>query len=150
MSYDFIKHRVGVDVQRVQQANKELPAPLPLELYVKILTLHELGHALDRPALQASLPRTIEIYEMKKKHPLEEQYTHPELLAMRIEEHKMNIAFEEAAWANAREMNERYHLADQQSFEQVKVHSLQTYEKKYQRDLQLYVKLTAAQKEFIA
>lgn len=150
MSYDFIKHYVGVDIKRVQEAKKEMRSSISLELYVKILTLHELGHAADREALIASLPRTIEIYEMKKSHPLKEQYNDTALLGMRIEEHKMNIAFEETAWANARKLNKQYRIADWNSFEKVKAHSLLTYKKQYQRDLEIYTKLTESLKEMSA
>ena len=69
------------------------------------MTLHELGHAVDREALQASLPRTIEIFTMKKQHTLKEIYHQEQLLAMLIEEHEMNIQFEQTAWENAWMLN---------------------------------------------
>lgn len=150
MTYDFIKHHIGVDIKRVQEARKELELPISLEKYVNILTLHELGHACDRQALMASLPRTIEIYDMKKNHSLDEQYNNADLLAMRIEEHKMNIAFEETAWAYARKLNQQHTIADWNSFEKVKAHSLMTYKERYHRDLQIYKLLTEPYEEDIA
>ena len=70
MSYNFIGDYVGFDAKRLVEARNELMLPTSLEIYVKTMTLHELGHAVDRQALQASLPRTIEIFTMKKQHAL--------------------------------------------------------------------------------
>ena len=67
MMYDFIKDEVLVDISRVQKACKELPEPMPLETYLRILTIHELGHAMDRQALLDSLERTKEIIMMKRQ-----------------------------------------------------------------------------------
>ena len=67
MMYDFIKDEVLVDISRVQKACQELPEPMPLETYLRILTIHELGHAMDRQALLDSLERTKEIIMMKRQ-----------------------------------------------------------------------------------
>lgn len=64
MSYNFIFNNVGYDVKRVQEVLAE--TPISPEAYIKALTIHELGHAVDRKALMDSLERTIEIFEMKK------------------------------------------------------------------------------------
>lgn len=69
---------------------------------------------------------------------------------MLIEEHLMNIAFEETAWANAEIMNKKFAIVDWQSFEQVKAQGLATYHHLYERDLTLYNKLLAEQSEQIA
>lgn len=141
MSYDFIKNYIGIDVTRVQTALKEMPLEVSLEVYIQSLTLHELGHAMDRKALLESLPRTIEFYVMKKANSLYEQYSQINLWAMRIEEHEMNIIFEETAWTNAEWLNKQFSLVDWKSFEQIKIHSLSTYHELYERDLKLYHKL---------
>ncbi len=143
MSYNFILDYVGFDIQRLQQARNEMQTHIPLDEYIKILTLHELGHAVDREALMDSLPRTMEIYKMKKSHPLHQQYEDIELLEMIIEEHKMNILFEETAWINAEELNRIYRIVDRQSFEKVKTHSLSTYKELYEKDLALFNRLIA-------
>lgn len=141
MSYDFIKNFVGVDLNRVQEAWHELAFFVPLETYIKVMTLHELGHAADREALLDSLPRTMEIYKMKRSVPLKEQYSNPELLAMRIEEHEMNIAFEKTAWHNAEEMNRSAGFPPPSVFAQIKAHSLKSYLRNYEKDLRLYKEL---------
>ena len=145
MSYDFIKNFVGVDLKRVQEAHDEMAVPVLPEIYIQIMTLHELGHATDREALLDSLPRTLEIFKMKKNRPMDEQYSNAALLSMRIEEHEMNIAFEETAWQHAEEMNRQYAIAEQTVFEQIKTHSLRSYIRSYERDLQLYNELLAAE-----
>ncbi|KYD05475.1 MULTISPECIES: integrase [Heyndrickxia] len=148
MSYNFIFNNVGYDVKRVQEVLAE--TPISPEAYIKALTIHELGHAVDRKALMDSLERTIEIFEMKKSYSLKEQYSDIKLLGMLIEEHLMNIAFEETAWANAEIMNKKFAIVDWQSFEQVKAQGLATYHHLYERDLTLYNKLLAEQSEQIA
>lgn len=147
MSYDFIKDFVGVDLSRAQEAWNELAFSVPFETYIKVMTLHELGHAADREALLDSLPRTIQIYKMKKSRPLKEQYSNAALLAMRIEEHEMDIAFEETAWQNAEDMNRQAVFSDPVIFRQIKTHSLRSYIQKYKKDLQLYNELLAAEIE---
>ncbi|NEU32153.1 integrase, partial [bacterium LRH843] len=107
MSYNFIQNFVGFDAKRIQKARTELQSPLSLELYIKIFTLHELGHAVDQKALLDSLPRTIEILQMKRSYTRNEHYNNTDLLAILIEEHEMNIAFEETAWTNAENLNKQ-------------------------------------------
>ncbi|QQZ09960.1 integrase [Heyndrickxia vini] len=150
MSYNFIFNNVGYDVKRVGEALTETKTPISPEAYIKALTIHELGHAVDRKALMNSLERTIEIFEMKKSYSLKEQYSDLKLLGMLLEEHLMNIDFEETAWANAENMNKKFSIVDWQSFDQVKAQGLATYHHLYQRDLTLYNKLLAGQSEQIA
>ncbi|MFJ7407287.1 MULTISPECIES: integrase [unclassified Lysinibacillus] len=138
MSYNFIGDYIGFDANRLIEARNELMLPLSLEVYVKTITLHELGHAVDREALQASLPRTIEFFKMKKQHPKKEIYRNERLLSMIIEEHEMNIQFEETAWDNARNLNNTLQLIDKKDFDYIKQHSLATYNKLYEQDLHAY------------
>ncbi|MFJ7665555.1 integrase [Lysinibacillus sp. NPDC097195] len=143
MSYNFIGDYIGFDAKRLKEAGNELMIPLPLDVYVKTITLHELGHAVDREALQASLPRTIEIFQMKRQHTKKEIYRNEHLLSMIIEEHEMNIEFEETAWNNAWELNNTCHLIDKKDFDYIKQHSLATYNKLFQQDLQSYHNLVS-------
>lgn len=141
MSYNFIGDYVGFDGKRLAEASKEMQVDIPFEQYVKTLTMHELGHAIDREALQASLDRTLEILDIKNNHSPRELYTNPNLLSVLLEEHEMNIQFEETAWRNAKLMNEEARLVDDITFEIIKKHSLSTYKDIYEEDLSLYSKL---------
>lgn len=142
MSYNFIGNYVTFDANRILEAINESQQRLfSLEDYVITITLHELGHAIDRNALQASLPRTLEIFDMKENYTWEEQCNNEPLLAMILEEHEMNIDFEETAWNNAEKLNAQLHLINEMTFESIKKHSLSTYENLYQEDLQLYNEL---------
>jgi hypothetical protein len=132
-------------VKRIEEAIKEMQAEVSLECYIKAFTLHELGHSLDRKALLDSLTKTLEFYEMKKNHTISEQYSDYNLLTMLIEEHEMNIAFEETAWANAEKLNMEYGIIDWDSFEKVKNQGMATYLKLYEKDLQIYNKLVSEQ-----
>src|SRR5690606_26098553 len=67
MMYDFLKDEVIVDSKRVQKACNELLEPMSLDTYIRVLTIHELGHAMDREALLKSLDRTKEVIAMKKQ-----------------------------------------------------------------------------------
>lgn len=145
MCYNFIGEYVGFDAQRLVKAHEEMNTTISLETYIQTITIHELGHAMDQAALSASLPRTVEIFQMKKRHPVHELYTNPELLASLIEEHEMNLVFEETAWNNAEKLNEHYQIVDPSAFEQIRRHSLSSYYKLYEEDLQLYDKLNASQ-----
>ena len=138
MSYNFIKNCVGFDAYRLVEAWKEIEAAIPLEQYVKTLTMHELGHAMDRETLMQSLDRTLEIMEIKDCHSETELYTDESLLAIIIEEHEMNIGFEETAWQNAKLLNETAMLVDEITFELIKKHSLATYQTIYEEDLAIY------------
>lgn len=138
MSYNFIGNFIGFDAQRIDECLSELTTPVPIDVYISLFTLHELGHALDREALLNSLPRTIEFFEMKNKHSLYEQYSDEKLLAMLIEEHEMNIIFEQTAWTNAEKLNKQYHIVDEIIFQKLKMHSLATYQNLYMGDLELY------------
>ncbi len=145
MSYNFILNYLGYDVHRIGEAIKEMQVPVPLESYIKAFTLHELGHALDRKALMESLPKTIQYYEIKKAHNLNELYSDYTLLAMLIEEHEMNIGFEETAWANAEKLNREFGIVDGESFDKVKNQGMSTYMNFYEKDVQLYNRLIAEQ-----
>lgn len=141
MMYDFIKNEVLVDCERVQAACMELPEPMSLKTYVEILTIHELGHAMDREALHASLDRTIEIYEAKKLVAAEKRAIDLPYLTMLLEEHEADIVFEQTAWANAEILNRFFQVADWHCFETVKAHSLSTYEASLETDRMLFNKL---------
>lgn len=138
MSYNFITDKVGFDPKRLVEAWKEIKAAIPLEKYLQALTMHELGHALDREALQKSLDRTLEIMEMKQQYSDKELYTNEHLLSTIIEEHEMNIIFEETAWRNAKLLNAKAGLVDEVTFEIIKNHSLATYQEIYAEDLAIY------------
>lgn len=138
MMYDFIKDEVIVDIARVQKACQELPEPMPLETYLRIITIHELGHAMDRQALLASLDRTKEIILIKKQAAAEKRPTDLPFMTLVVEEHKTDIAFEETAWANAEILNSFFEITDGKSFEQVRTHSLSTYNAAYEKDLKIY------------
>src|SRR5699024_2847356 len=131
----------GYDPDRIYEAKKELHTPISLEKYIQIFTLHELGHALDRDALLNSLDKTLEIFEMKKRHSLKEQYSNPSLLTNLIHEHKMNIQFEKTAWDHAERLNKQFKIVDNKIFDQVRNHSLSTYIELYEEDLRVYNQL---------
>lgn len=141
ISYDFIQDIVGYDLERLQKARREMKQPVALETYVRTLTIHELGHAMDRAALLASFDRTVEFFKMKRTYPAAEQRRDIGRFSMLIEEHEMNIAFEETAWNNAEMMNRLYGIVDWDDFYNVKKHSLSTYKAAYKRDLHLYQRL---------
>ncbi|MBM7713206.1 hypothetical protein JOC94_000172 [Bacillus thermophilus] len=147
MSYNFILHYIGFDAKRIQTAMKAIKPGVTLEQYVKAFTLHELGHALDRDALFGSLTRTMEVYDIKCGYSKEERYSNPELLALLLEEHAMNLEFEETAWNNAEKLNRMYGIVEWNVFEQIKRHGLMTYQQAYQKDLKIYEKLLSAQSE---
>lgn len=141
MSYNFITNVVSFDADRLVEAAGELSGIVPFDIYVKIITLHELGHAIDRPALDASLTRTLDFFDMRNHYSTNEIFRNPELLGMIIEEHQMNIAFEETAWANAEILNHQLQYIDQSTFELIKNHSVSTYIRNYEEDLTVYKQL---------
>ena len=120
MSYNFIGDYVGFDGKRLVEAWQEMQVDIPFEQYVTTLTMHELGHAIDREALQASLDRTLEIMDMKNSLSARELYTNIDHLSVLLEEHEMDIAFEETAWHNAKYLNEAAGLVDDFTFELIK------------------------------
>ncbi|MCM3389576.1 integrase [Ureibacillus chungkukjangi] len=138
MTYNFISNCVGFDAERLVEAWQEIEAAIPFEQYVRALTMHELGHAIDREALQKSLDRTLEIMEIKKNHSDVELYTNEHLLGIILEEHEMNIVFEETAWQNAKQLNEAVQMIDEVTFELIKNQSLATYKNLYKEDLSIY------------
>lgn len=150
MSYNFIRHHVGYDTSRLLEAVTELPTSISLEDYIKTITIHELGHALDRPALMDSLERTYEIFDIKNDHSINELYNNIDLLSIIIEEHKMNISFEETAWNNAEMLNNQFHLVDVHVFELIKQSSLASYVDLYEEDLAIFNQLVMEQSMQIA
>ncbi len=142
MSYNFIGHYIGFDEIRLIEAKEEMSFPISLESYIKILTIHELGHAIDRQNLMDTIDRTMEIFELKYHHTSQEIYTNRELLATIIEEHEMNIGFEITAWENAEKLNRQYGISDEITLQAVKDHSLSTYINLYNMDVALFHKLT--------
>ncbi|WOV87163.1 integrase [Sporosarcina oncorhynchi] len=147
MMYDFIKDEVLVDCERVQAACAELSEQMPLKTYVEVLTLHELGHALDREALLASLDLATERYEVKQLVITGKKATDLPYIEMLLEEHESDILFEKTAWNNAEMLNRFFQVVDWNCFETVKAHSMATYEALLHADLKLYehlVKSTAA------
>lgn len=150
MSYNFIGEYVGYDVKRVTEARNEFFSHISLDSYIKTFTLHELGHALDQSTLIKSLPQTIKMIETKRTCSLHEQYNNLEVLTLIIEEHLMNIAFEETAWLNARKLNRLYHVVDWDSFDELNKHGLSTYTTLYQRDLSIYNNLMTTENIAIA
>lgn len=141
MSYNFIGKYIGYDEKRLHAAHAEMAAVYPFETYVQAITLHELGHAMDHEALEASLPKTMDIFTMKKSYPMSEIFQTPELLKVLIEEDEMNIVFEETAWNNASLMNVEYKLVDPLCFEAIRNSSLATYITLYDEDVRHYEKL---------
>jgi hypothetical protein len=141
MSYNFIGDYVGFDANRLIEAKEEMQTTISLEVYIKTITLHELGHAIDRKALLETLDRTIEIFDAKRNNSLYELYNRVDLLSMVIEEHEMNLIFEETAWENAQKLNEKFHIVEEKCFEAIKKYSLETYTDLYHEDLNLYEKL---------
>ena len=63
-------------------------------------------------ALLESLERTIEIFRTKNSNLVSEIYNDRELLSMIMEEHEMNIIFEETAWRNAERLNADFNFVD--------------------------------------
>ena len=150
MSYNFIGNYIGVDLHRLFIAIEEMPCSLTMELYVKILTMHELGHAMDRVALMNTLERTKEIFHMKRNHSIKEIYNNLEMLSVILEEHEMNLVFEETAWTNAETLNETYKIVNPVYLEIVKKHSMSTYINSYEADLSIYNSLMEETNEQIA
>ncbi|QCR31352.1 integrase [Lysinibacillus sp. SGAir0095] len=138
MTYNFISNCVGFDAKRLVEAWMEIEGFIPFEQYVRTLTMHELGHSIDREALQQSLDRTLEIMEIKESNSEIMLYTNEHLLSIILEEHEMNITFEETAWGNAKQLNEKAKLVDEVTFEMIKNHSLATYKNLYEEDLSIY------------
>ncbi|ARD47754.1 hypothetical protein SporoP37_06130 [Sporosarcina sp. P37] len=141
MSYNFIGKYIGYDEERLHTAYEEMASLFSFETYVQTITLHELGHAIDLPALEASLARTIEIFTMKKSHTKEEILHTPELLKILIEEDEMNLAFEITAWKNARRLNSRYGVVNPADFHAIENTSLATYKTLYHKKLHAYRQL---------
>lgn len=145
MMYDFIDHSVLVDRERLRAARNEMEQVLPLSDYVQALTLHELGHALDRKALLESLPGTREIIELKHNFSRQEIYGDAQLLKKIIDENTRDYQFEETAWTNAERLNDMLHLVSSDCLMQMKEHGLATYQHLFLQDSAVYEGLAAAE-----
>lgn len=150
MCYQFIKNYILFDSDRLPRARSEMYNKVDLEVYIKTLTLHELGHFLDRDALLASIPQTLEFFKKKRKSPLFERKLNVHLFQLDIDEHEMNYVFEETAWTNAEKLNRLYQIVNWSDFEKVKFNSLLTYTASYNRDLLIYQRLLAEANKQIA
>lgn len=145
MMYDFIDDCVLVDCERLRAARKEMNQTIPLADYVQALTLHELGHALDRKALLESLPGTREIIELKHNFSRQEIYENAQLLKRIIDENTRDYQFEETAWTNAERLNGMLHLVSPDCLVQMKDHGLATYQQLFLQDSTVYEGLAAAE-----
>ncbi|MBS4223504.1 integrase [Lederbergia citrea] len=150
MCYEFIKNYLIFDSKRLPKARMEMYNAVGLEVYIKAITLHELGHFLDREALLSSIPRMIELIKIKRKAPFRERKLNIDLFKADIEIHEMNYVFEESAWTNAEKLNRLYHVIDWECFEKVKFDSLLSYTACYNRDLLIYQQLAAKTNNQIA
>lgn len=150
MSYNFITNQIGVDLERIQQARKELTIAVSLKTYTEVMTLHELGHAADRVALLESLPQTIMFYDLKKAAPRGTQYNDHVFLKTILDEQLMNIEFEKTAWNYAETMNNKYQFTDDTTFKAIRQHGLGSYEQPYLQNTQLYACLLADDAELTA
>lgn len=145
MMYDFIEHSVLVDTERLYKARNEMNGPVALDEYVRALTLHELGHALDRKALLASLPGTQEVIRLKKEHSRQELYGSMQLLKKLIDENDQDYQFEVTAWNNAERLNGMFHVVSNECLSHMKTHGLATYQQAFSQDRILYEGLAAAE-----
>lgn len=149
MMYDFIHHCILVDTDRLLSAKDEMKNGFPLNEYVQALTLHELGHALDRKALLASLPGTREVIELKRKHDRQELYSSTHLLKKLVDENDQDYLFEETAWNHAERLNNTYQLVSTTCMVQMKLHGLATYQQAFSKDRIIYDGLVAAETALI-
>lgn len=69
---------------------------------------------------------------------MSEIYNDKELLSILMEEHEMNIIFEETAWMNAERLNTDFNFVDHSTLSKVRKHSLTTYQRLYLADLKRY------------
>ncbi|WJY27103.1 MULTISPECIES: hypothetical protein [Sporosarcina] len=145
MMYDFIDHCILVDIERLCEARLEMEEPLPLLEYVTALTLHELGHAMDRKALLDSLPQTREIIDLKRRYSWRELSRSMPLMKKLIDENERDYAFEQTAWHNASRMNRMCRLVDPKRLNEMQIHGLRTYEKSFEHDRVVYEGLAAAE-----
>ncbi|VDG97893.1 Uncharacterised protein [Lysinibacillus sphaericus] len=145
MMYDFIEHCVLVDSERLHIARGEMDHMLPISDYVQALTLHELGHALDRKALLESLPGTRDVIELKRTFSRQELYRNSHLLKKIIDENNQDYQFEETAWTNAERLNNMFHIVSTHCLIQMKEHGLATYKQTFLQDNAVYEGLVAAE-----
>ncbi|MCW1928127.1 hypothetical protein [Bhargavaea beijingensis] len=130
MTYHFIHDYITYDPDRIPEAVAEQEYPVSLKTYVAAITMHELGHALDRRALLAGLSLSREVYQMKKTTPSRILERNPEYRAKVILEEEQNLLAEKTAWENAEELNRKYRLVSEKDFEAIKRQSLSTYERR--------------------
>lgn len=130
MTYHFIHDYITYDSDRIPEAVAEQEHPVSLETYVAAITMHELGHALDRRALIAGLSLSREVYQMKATTPQKILERNADYRAKVILEEERNLLAEKTAWENAAELNRNYQLVSEQDFEAIKRQSLSTYERR--------------------
>ncbi|GIN69823.1 hypothetical protein J14TS2_02980 [Bacillus sp. J14TS2] len=145
MSYNFLDNVISFNPTRSIQSHKEMDESLPFRAFIQALTLHELGHSLDRDSLYASISKSYHIYQIKKAHSYSKRSKNIELFQWDIEDHEMNYIFEETAWIHARRLNQTYQIVDPTIMEEVEFHSLLTYTAQYNRDLLIYHQLKATE-----
>ncbi|MBP1916912.1 hypothetical protein [Lederbergia galactosidilytica] len=150
MSYNFLENFISFNPTRLIQSHKELPVSISFKAFVQALTLHELGHSLDRDALYASIPKSYHIYQIKKAHPYSERSKNIELFQWDIEDHEMNYVFEETAWRNAQSLNQTHRIVDPKIMDVVEFYSLLTYTAEYNRDLLVHHRLKVTTTEPVA
>ncbi|MET3575201.1 integrase [Bhargavaea ullalensis] len=130
MTYHFIHDYVTYDPDRLQKAAAEQKVEVGLETYITAITLHEIGHAIDRQALLDSIPQSVEVMKMKQGIPVPVIYADPVLLGKLIEEDERNLICEKTAWENASMLNNMYQLVPFELFNAIAEQSLGTYETK--------------------
>ena len=138
MTYHFIHDYITYDPERIPEAVAEQKHPVSLETYVSAITMHELGHALDRRALLAGLSLSREVYQMKKTTPPRILERNPGYRAKVILEEEQNLLAERTAWDNAAELNRKYRLVGKQDFEAIRQQSLSTYERRFAGKVQIF------------
>ncbi|EMR07345.1 hypothetical protein C772_00361 [Bhargavaea cecembensis DSE10] len=138
MTYHFIHDYITYDPDRIPEAVSEQMRPVSLETYVAAITMHELGHALDRRALLAGLPLSREVYQTRKTTPPKVLERNPEYMAKVIYEEERNLIAEKTAWANAAELNRKYRLISELDFEAIRRQSLSTYERRLAGKVKVY------------
>jgi len=138
MTYHFIHDYVTYDPDRILEAVSEQERRVSMETYVAAITMHELGHALDRRALLAGLPLSREVYQLKKTTPPKVLERNPEYMAKIIAEEERNLRAEKTAWDNAAELNRKHGLISELDFAAIKRQSLSSYERRLAGKVKVY------------
>jgi hypothetical protein len=138
MTYHFIHDYITFDPDRIPEAVAEQMRPVSLETYVAAITMHELGHALDRRALLAGLSLSREVYQMKKTAPPKVLERNPEYMAKVILEEEQSLVAEKTAWENAEELNRKYRVISELDFAAIRRQSLSSYEHRLARKVRVF------------